>query len=129
MRLIKKHTYNKLFLQTMLAVYVFGNLNILIPIVNNTISHLFFEQKHIATVHLENGKYHLHLDINKQLEKSKKNQAEKSTNVDNLYAHVITNFLSLNFTKLSYFKVNDNNNYSVCCFFIKPTSPPPKQVV
>ncbi len=114
----------------MLFVYVFGNLNALIPIAKDAFSHVFFEETHIASVHLENGRYHLHLEVKNQTEKSgnSKSSSSKTQATDFLYAHIVTDCLTLtkSFSTTVEYLGNYKNSFSE--FYVEPTSPPPKQL-
>lgn len=114
----------------MLFVYVFGNLNALMPIAKDAFSHLFFEETHIASVHLENGRYHLHLEVKNQAEKSNasKNSESKNQTADFLYAHIATDCLALTKSFSTPVEFTDNYKNSFPEFSVKPTSPPPKQL-
>lgn len=49
--------------QLLLLVYAFGVLKPLSPIINDVLAHTFWKMQHIATVHYENGKYHVHTEL------------------------------------------------------------------
>ncbi len=114
----------------MLFVYVFGNLNTLMPIAKDAFSHLFFEETHIASVHLENGRYHLHLEVKNQAEKSgdSKSSASKTQTTDFLYAHIVSDCLALTKSFSTPVDFFDNYKNSFPEFSVKPISPPPKQL-
>lgn len=47
----------------LLFFYVAVQLRPLTAVVENIIAHTFFKMQHMATVHYENGHYHLHTDL------------------------------------------------------------------
>ena len=57
----------KLLLYIILFSYALVMFKPAFPYLNDVIAHALFFQQHMATVHLENGKYHVHSEINKEL--------------------------------------------------------------
>jgi hypothetical protein len=57
--------HQKIFASLLLLLYAFGVLRPVIPLVNDAVAHCFWKMDHIATVHLENGKYHVHVELAK----------------------------------------------------------------
>lgn len=53
----------------LLGIYAFALIRPIIPVVKDVIAHVFFEIDHMATVHYENGKYHVHKELLKSGEK------------------------------------------------------------
>lgn len=47
----------------LLYVYSFGLLKPIVPLVNDIVAHTLYKMQHLATVHYENGKYHLHAEL------------------------------------------------------------------
>lgn len=62
----------------------------LFPIVSDFIAHTFFESNHIATVHYENGAYHMHIEVRDASEESQNATApaEKKQN-EETQTHVL----------------------------------------
>lgn len=50
-------------LYTILFAYCMVMLKPVTPYITDTIAHIFYKAKHIATVHYENGKYHVHKEV------------------------------------------------------------------
>ena len=48
------------------------------PYISNAVAHIFYYTQHMATVHYENGKYHVHKEL---VEDAKKNNPAKETPV------------------------------------------------
>ena len=64
------------------------------PYLNDVIAHALFLQQHMATVHLENGKYHVHKEVIKDIkeENSGKNSLpEKKKSSSNYEYLALTN--------------------------------------
>ena len=101
----------RIMIYTLVCIYSFALIRPITPIVNDAIAHVFFKMEHLATVHFENGKYHVH----SELQKAAENTDSKGSTVsifetladhlknDNLsfiiYRNVISSvtFLSINF--------------------------------
>ena len=64
----------KFILYTLLLCYTITILKPVLPYVSDFVSHIFFYTQHMATVHIENGKMHIHKEIvdNAKKETSKK---------------------------------------------------------
>ena len=62
----KEHTLKKALVYLMLIVYTFGLIKPIMPIIDDVLAHTFFKNEHIATVHYENGKQHIHLELIKE---------------------------------------------------------------
>src|SRR5262245_17283334 len=76
----------KAALYILLFSYSFALLKPVGPYISDTIAHIFYYTKHMATVHYENGKFHVHKEI---VENEKKNDpvkekpSSKKDNTDN----------------------------------------------
>ncbi len=88
----KQHTHSlkKVLVLLMLGVYVFGLVKPTLPLVKDALAHTFFNSAHMATVHLENGRYHLHLELNEEAKKSDSKQSAVISH-EMLAAHIKTN--------------------------------------
>lgn len=53
----------KYFIYIFLFVYAFIQLKPLTAVVKDVIAHTFFKVQHMASVHYENGRYHLHTEL------------------------------------------------------------------
>ena len=42
------------------------------PVINDVVAHIFFKMQHMATVHYENGKHHLHVELLSGLDEQEK---------------------------------------------------------
>ena len=99
-------------------------------ILQDVIAHTFYKAQHMATIHFENGAYHLHTELNTIAEEdNKKSQQNTPSSVkadETISVHVKEEFI---------FKPADNQFVSALTFsqkqdvvspFIKKSSPPPK---
>ena len=83
----KEYIERNAFIYLMLGIYTFGLIKPVMPLVKDIIAHTFFESSHMATVHYENGRYHIHLELKEEV----KNNAKKSPIIsikDNLPVHI-----------------------------------------
>ena len=46
-----------------LCIYSFALIKPAMPLVSDVIAHTFYKMQHMATVHYENGKYHVHAEL------------------------------------------------------------------
>ena len=88
--ILNKH--KKIILYALLCVYSFALLKPIMPLANDVIAHTFYKMQHIATVHYENGKYHLHDELaeNADQQKAESKGIPKSA-VDETLTNHITN--------------------------------------
>ncbi|MCD6069315.1 MAG: hypothetical protein K0S33_4141 [Bacteroidetes bacterium] len=112
----------------MLIAYVFGILKPLSPIAADIIAHTFDQAHHMATVHFENGKYHVHKEIAVEAaeESPKKNTAQTFSPDELLGSHVQSNVytFSVNYTETSVIDTDTDTRFSD--IFFKTFSPPPE---
>ncbi len=66
----------KLLLHIILVSYAIVMFKPVFPYVEDFIGHVLFYKNHMATVHLENGKYHVHAEVAKD---TKEENSNKST--------------------------------------------------
>jgi hypothetical protein len=64
----------------LLAIYCFALLRPLAPVIKDTIAHVFNELEHTATVHFEDGKYHLHSEVKHILDENKTSEKDEERN-------------------------------------------------
>jgi hypothetical protein len=64
----------KLILHIVLLSYTVVMLKPVLPYVSDLVNHVLFYKKHMATVHYENGKYHVHKEI---VDNTKKEASQK----------------------------------------------------
>ena len=66
----------KLLLHIILLSYAIAVFKPVFPYIKDTINHLLFYKQHMATVHFENGKYHVHAEVEKN---TKEDDSNKNT--------------------------------------------------
>lgn len=89
----------KLLLYIILLSYAVIMLKPVLPYINDVISHTFFYAHHMATAHYENGKYHVHYEIARDI-KDQKSDKGTSSNLkkDNLTnEHLVPSCFKNNF--------------------------------
>lgn len=59
----------------MALVFALVMLKPVMPYISDTVAHVFWYSQHMATVHLENGKFHVHKET---VEANQKNSTEKN---------------------------------------------------
>ncbi len=84
----KEYALKKVLVYLMLTVYTFGLIKPVIPIINDVLAHTFFKNEHIATIHYENGKQHIHLELIKEATKSTSKQTPLLSSNESLLVHV-----------------------------------------
>ena len=72
----------------MLCVYAFGLIKPVLPLVKDLLAHTFFKTSHMAEVHYENGRYHLHMELNEEAQKNESKQSTSFSNNDVLASHL-----------------------------------------
>jgi hypothetical protein len=78
----------KPIIQLMLCVYVFALIKPLTPAMNDFIAHHFWKSEHISTVHCENGKYHLHVELARATDEDAAEKNGTTSSEDFLYTHL-----------------------------------------
>lgn len=53
----------KLIVYSLMIFYVAFQLRPLTVVISDVLAHTFFRVQHMATIHYENGKYHVHADL------------------------------------------------------------------
>lgn len=106
----------RLLLHIILFSYAIVMFKPAFPYLKDAVNHLVFYKQHMATVHFENGKYHVHAEVSKNAkeENSTKNiptSKKENTSTDHTLfigktEKVVTNIIGKNFTMLA------NNNLS-----------------
>lgn len=123
-----EHTYIKRTLvYALLYVYSFGLLKPIVPVVNDVIAHTFYKLEHMATVHYENGKYHLHAEIASEVPDNGEPKSSSAASVYEVLAnHVYTGTIKLN-SELSVSQtIIHSQTQHTLDVFIKSPTPPPK---
>ena len=73
----------KIILHIVLLSYTVFMLKPVLPYVSDCINHVFFYAQHMATVHYENGKYHVHYETAKDAKEETSDKTSSSSKKDN----------------------------------------------
>lgn len=102
----------------------------LVLILEDVLAHTFNKVQHMATVHFENGQYHLHAQLNevtKDDEKKSQQNAPSSLKVDETFsAHLLQEFNFALSNNQSATLIAFSQKQDVVSPFIKKSNPPPQ---
>jgi len=87
----------KVILYTFLVMYIFVQLRPLSAFVQDVLAHTFFKMEHMATVHYENGHYHLHSELKAIHEEDASEKAPAYQKVTEITSSHINTQFSLDF--------------------------------
>ncbi len=101
----------------------------LTAVLQDVVAHTFFKMQHMATVHFENGHYHLHNEMKDIAEEDNSSSSEKiptSEKTEIVSSHVLQNFdLSFNSENNSSLNFIISSSEEISGF-TTISSPPPK---
>ena len=111
----------------LLVSYAIVLLKPVLPILTDFIAHAFYKYEHIATVHKENGKTHLHYELQKASEETGNDKSNLPTKAaTEVSPHVFTNMLyTFDVAKVSLQHFTINTSYPPA-IAIAGIFPPPK---
>lgn len=116
----------------LLLFYVAVQLKPLTAVVQDVIGHTFFKMQHIATVHYENGHYHLHTEletINNEEKAANKTTQKPSSEKSEINSQQLLTQVNFNFkTNSSLIPTKITSVLDVCSGFIQLPYLPPKTV-
>ncbi|MCW3084508.1 MAG: hypothetical protein JWP12_1874 [Bacteroidetes bacterium] len=117
----------KVIVYTFLCIYSFALLKPVMPIVDDVIAHTFYKMQHLATVHFENGKYHVHTELANDANQQKGDTKGLPSGVYETLANHITSSGVFEFN--TYSTVQSTNilykaQHPVAVFIKDPTPPP-----
>jgi hypothetical protein len=97
------------------------------PAITDCLAHTFWKMNHVATVHYENGKYHLHAELEKAADESEtKNKAPKALSSETVFQHIKSEILLLNIYQTTEHTINSAYVIDYAEVFIENTNPPPR---
>jgi hypothetical protein len=73
----------KLFLHILLICQAVVLFKPVLPFLSDFVSHAFFYTRHMATVHYENGKYHVHYETARDVKEEKQDKNTPASQKDN----------------------------------------------
>ncbi len=122
----------RLSIYLILFVYAAAQLKPLTAVINDALAHTFWKVQHMATVHFENGHYHLHNELKTISEEDKNSTQEKSSSTEksnetnsNQIIHELNFDFEMNAVKII---PSIKPKQNAVCGFNQINSPPPKQV-
>jgi hypothetical protein len=109
-------------------IYTATQLRPLVAVVQDVIAHTFFKLQHTATVHYENGHYHLHKELKDISEEDNGSNSEKSSQkTDEVLSNHFPQKNEFTFLGLHTITLTPPSSQGKCLSaFIKINSPPPK---
>jgi hypothetical protein len=116
----------------LLLVYAAAQLKPLTAVINDVLAHTFWKVEHMATIHYENGHYHLHNEL-KTIAEDDKNSTQEKVPSSEKSNETNSNQLvhELNFDLLIpmiYVSPIIDPKQNIVSGFSQINSPPPKQV-
>jgi hypothetical protein len=98
------------------------------PYVEDFIGHVLFYKKHMATVHYENGKYHVHAEVTKNAKEDNSNKNTPSSKKENTSTDhiVILNKVSVTITTITSHKYSLLKNNNLLAGNLSYNYPPPR---
>ena len=119
----------KIAIYILLSFYLFAQLKPLAVVIEDVLAHTFWKMQHMATVHYENGHYHIHSELSDISEKENKNTQQKAPSSEKINETDSQNICELNFS----FQTNPilipaaiHQTQDVLAGFSRINSPPPK---
>ncbi|MCY7291167.1 MAG: hypothetical protein LH615_03195 [Ferruginibacter sp.] len=73
----------KLLLHIILFSYAIVMFKPLFPYVKDAVNHLVYYKQHMATEHVENGKYHVHVEVTKNAKEENSNKSIPTSKKEN----------------------------------------------
>jgi hypothetical protein len=117
----------KLTTVILLVCYAMALIRPITPVIGDVIAHTFWRAQHMATVHFENGQYHVHYALQAQGKEDYGNKKSPSVKAnETLDTHIVVNnefALAINHTKLIFLPYNLGH---YCSAFPERDAPPPK---
>jgi len=104
----------KLLLHIILFSYAIVIVKPAFPYLKDAVNHLLFFKQHMATVHLENGKYHVHAEVTKNAKEENSSKSvpifkKENTSTDHIFCKANTNELIIFSNIQKYIGVAGNN--------------------
>ncbi len=108
---------------------MFAQVKPLAVIVEDVLAHTLWKAQHLATVHYENGRYHIHQELSDISEKQNKSAQEKAPSSEKMNENTVQNVHELIFnfqTNSILIPVSIHQTQNVLAGFTSINSPPPK---
>ena len=75
----------------LLLAYTFAILKPIVPLVQDTLGHFFWEAEHIATVHAHKGKNHVHQEVDNAHKATNSTENPALKNLEPVSQHLVLN--------------------------------------
>ncbi len=110
----------------LLVCYAVLLLRPLVPALQDVMAHMFWNSEHMATVHYENGEYHVHVEISKGEESSSHTSKSLIKTIEPLNLHLATEKGLIGLALTSSVKLFDSARHTSPRdgFFYVPSPPP-----
>lgn len=111
----------------LLCCYTLVLLRPVVPCVTDFLAHSFWSTDHIATVHYENGKYHLHVEIKEAAGATENAPASSAPKLgcETAVVHLLPNALVLPEPNVNSIQFSDTRVLLIAHPFLAVSSPPP----
>ncbi|PBQ30428.1 hypothetical protein CNR22_01155 [Sphingobacteriaceae bacterium] len=119
----------KLFIYLALSVYAFAQLKPLAVVVEDVLAHTFWKVQHMATVHYENGHYHVHTELKDIAEKENKSSQQKIPSSEKILESTAQDLeqVTFNFPHVTLFiPATFHSSQDIFSGYTQITIPPPK---
>jgi hypothetical protein len=119
----------KVIVYALLFFYVAVQLRPLAVVLEDALAHTFYKMQHMATVHYEDGKYHIHKDlkaISDSENDSKKNTSSTKKVNENINEQIVDVLIFDFTTPFSLLVKNSQPEKHIISGFTTINSPPPK---
>jgi hypothetical protein len=127
--MIIQKTIRKAIIYAFLCIYSFAVIKPVLPIANDIIAHTFYKMQHMATVHFENGKYHIHAELARESDQQKDSKGNIPASAYETVTHHIssdkTEFIKYASSPEAVIFPSDEHPHDA---FIRLTNPPPEDL-
>lgn len=86
---------HKALVMMLFFIYALGLIKPVLPLIKDVLAHTFFKTSHMAAVHYENGRYHLHMELSEEAKKTESKQTPSVSNNDVFAFHIKSDNLKL----------------------------------
>jgi len=116
----------KTILYILLFTYLSMLLKPVLPLLTDCAAHIFWYSEHVATVHYENGKYHVHQEIKEAAKKNIPDQNQQDLKKEITTTEHFVPFNSWYFNKIFIPNLYPNFAFNICDQAVSGDFPPPR---
>lgn len=126
--MIRNKHIKQTIIYAFICVYSFVLLKPVMPVVNDLFAHTFYKMQHLATVHYENGKHHLHVELSSKTDQKKEDSKGNvpSSIYETLANHIGNKTEELNIKISIPLTIIPYKTQHILDVFIKNPTPPPQ---